>query len=60
MGGEGARSPGARPHSGSKDLIVEKDLTVRTNSGYVVQFKYGDDGIDLAKSDHGSAVDLVR
>ncbi len=41
-----------------QDLTVENDLTVRTNSGYIVQFKYGDDGIDPAKSDHGTAVNL--
>jgi hypothetical protein len=41
-----------------QDMLVENDLTVRTNSGYVVQFRYGDDGIDPAKSDHGNAVNL--
>ena len=34
-----------------QDILVENDLTVRTNSGYIVQFLYGDDGIDPAKSD---------
>jgi len=41
-----------------QDMLVENDLTVRTNSGYIVQFRYGDDGIDPAKSDHGMAVNL--
>jgi DNA-directed RNA polymerase subunit A' len=41
-------------------LKVEYDLTVRDPNGNVIQFKYGEDGIDPAKSDHGRAVNLER
>ncbi len=39
-------------------LRVEYDGTVRNSSGNIVQFKYGEDGVDPAKSDHGKAVDV--
>ena len=39
-------------------LRVEYDGTVRTSSGKIVQFTYGEDGVDPAKSDHGKAVDV--
>jgi len=35
------------------DLIVRTDLSVRDEDGTVVQFKYGDDGIDVAKTVEG-------
>lgn len=35
------------------DLVIKDDLTVRNESGVVVQFKYGDDGIDVAKTVSG-------
>jgi DNA-directed RNA polymerase subunit A' len=41
-------------------LRVEYDGTVRDSSGNIVQFKYGEDGIDTAKSDHGKAVNIER
>jgi len=41
-------------------LKVEYDLTVRDPGGNIIQFKYGEDGIDPAKSDHGKAVNLER
>ncbi len=41
-----------------QDLKVETDGTVRTASGRVVQFKFGDDGVDPSKSDHGRAVNI--
>jgi DNA-directed RNA polymerase subunit A' len=41
-------------------LKVEYDLTVRDPGGNVIQFLYGEDGIDPAKSDHGKAVNLDR
>ncbi len=41
-------------------LKVEYDLTVRDPGGNIIQFKYGEDGIDPAKSDHGLAVNLER
>ena len=39
-------------------LRVEYDGTVRDSLGDVIQFRYGEDGIDPAKSDHGKAVNL--
>ena len=39
-------------------LRVEYDGTVRDSSGNIVQFTYGEDGVDPAKSDHGKAVDV--
>jgi DNA-directed RNA polymerase II subunit RPB1 len=34
---------------GMEDLMVNYDMTVRSNKGKVVQFSYGDDGIDTIK-----------
>ncbi len=41
-----------------QDIKVEHDGTVRTASGKIVQFKYGDDGVDPMKSDKGKAVNI--
>ncbi len=41
-------------------LKIEYDLTVRDPHGNIVQYIYGDDGIDPAKSDHGEAVNIKR
>lgn len=41
-------------------LKIEYDLTVRDPHGNIVQYIYGDDGIDPAKSDHGDAVNITR
>ena len=41
-------------------LRVEYDLTVRDPSGGIIQFVYGEDGIDPVKSDHGLAVKVER
>ncbi|HXG07571.1 MAG TPA: DNA-directed RNA polymerase subunit A', partial [Nitrososphaera sp.] len=41
-------------------LKIEYDLTVRDPHGNIVQFLYGEDGIDPAKSDHGEAVNIAR
>jgi DNA-directed RNA polymerase subunit A' len=41
-------------------LRLEYDGTVRTSSGDIIQFKYGEDGVDPAKSDHGKAVNVSR
>src|SRR5579863_142450 len=41
-------------------LKVEYDLTVRDPSGNVIQFHYGEDGVDPAKSDHGRPINLDR
>ena len=39
-------------------LRVEYDGTVRDSLGNIIQLRYGEDGIDPAKSDHGKAVNL--
>ena len=41
-------------------LKIEYDQTVRDPHGNVIQYVYGEDGIDPAKSDHGEAVNLLR
>jgi DNA-directed RNA polymerase subunit A' len=41
-------------------LKIEYDQTVRDPHGGIIQFLYGDDGIDPAKSDHGSVVNVER
>ncbi|MEM2142188.1 MAG: DNA-directed RNA polymerase subunit A', partial [Candidatus Thorarchaeota archaeon] len=41
-----------------QDLKVESDGTVRTALGRIVQFRFGDDGVDPSKSDHGRAVNI--
>ncbi|MHA1237808.1 MAG: DNA-directed RNA polymerase subunit A' [Candidatus Odinarchaeia archaeon] len=41
-----------------QDVKVEYDSTVRSAGGEIIQFKYGEDGVDPAKSDHGKAVNL--
>jgi DNA-directed RNA polymerase subunit A' len=41
-------------------LKIEYDLTVRDPHGNIIQFLYGEDGIDPAKSDHGEAVNILR
>lgn len=41
-------------------LKVEYDLTVRDPHGHIIQFHYGEDGVDPAKSDHGRPINLDR
>jgi len=41
-----------------QDMSVRYDGTVRTNDDIIVQFQYGEDGIDPAKSTYGRAVDI--
>ncbi|MBD3185623.1 DNA-directed RNA polymerase subunit A' [Candidatus Bathyarchaeota archaeon] len=41
-----------------QDIKCEHDFTVRNAAGHVIQFKYGDDLIDPARSDHGQAIDI--
>ena len=36
-----------------QDLNVEYDNTVRDASGKIVQFEYGEDGIDVTRSEQG-------
>jgi len=41
-------------------LRVEYDGTVRNSVGDIIQFTYGEDGVDPAKSDHGVAVNVAQ
>lgn len=41
-------------------LKIEYDQTVRDPHGNIIQYLYGEDGIDPAKSDHGEAVNISR
>ncbi len=43
-----------------QDLFVYYDGTVRDSWGNVVQFKYGEDGVDPMRTYHGKAVDVDR
>lgn len=43
-----------------QDLEVKYDGTVRDTRGLIVQFKYGEDGIDPSKSDYGKSVNTRR
>jgi len=41
-----------------QDMVVENDGTVRNSDKNIIQFRFGDDGIDPMHTDHGSAVNL--
>ncbi len=41
-------------------IRLEYDGTVRNSAGDIIQFQYGEDGVDPAKSDHGKAVNVIR
>ena len=41
-------------------IRLEYDGTVRDSAGDIIQFMYGEDGVDPAKSDHGNAVNVRR
>ncbi len=41
-----------------QDMVVENDGTVRNSDKNVIQFCFGDDGIDAMHTDHGAAVNL--
>jgi len=41
-------------------LRVEYDGTVRNSIGDIIQFTYGEDGVDPSKSDHGVAVNVAQ
>ena len=43
-----------------QDLSVQPDGTVMDNRGIVIQTKYGEDGVDPAKSDYGKVADIDR
>ena len=41
-------------------IKLEYDGTVRDPHGHIIQFLYGEDGVDVAKSDHGEAFNINR
>lgn len=41
-----------------QDIKNENDGTVRNAIGQIIQFVYGEDGVDPAKSDHGKAMNM--
>src|SRR5919197_1225162 len=41
-------------------LKIEYDHTVRDPHGNIIQYLYGEDGVDPAKSDHGEAANISR
>lgn len=43
-----------------QDLRVEYDGTVRDDRGAIIQFTYGEDGVDPARSDNGKAVNVEK
>jgi DNA-directed RNA polymerase subunit A' len=43
-----------------EDVRVENDKTVRHSGGLIIQFLYGEDGVDPARSSSGNAVDVDR
>jgi len=43
-----------------QDLYVDYDGSVRTPEGSIIQFRYGEDGIDPMKSVHGKSVSVER
>ncbi|MCX8204255.1 MAG: DNA-directed RNA polymerase subunit A', partial [Candidatus Nezhaarchaeota archaeon] len=42
------------------DLHTDYDQTVRDATGRIIQFKYGEDGVDPSKSDHGKSVNVDK
>ena len=43
-----------------EDLKIEQDGTVKHTGGEIIQFLYGEDGVDPARSSNGDAVDVNR
>jgi len=43
-----------------EDLKVENDGTVKHTSGQIIQFIYGEDGVDPARSVNGESIDVDR
>jgi DNA-directed RNA polymerase subunit A' len=41
-----------------QDMVVENDGTVRNSDKNIIQFAFGDDGVDVMHTDHGDAVNL--
>jgi DNA-directed RNA polymerase subunit A' len=42
-----------------QDLRVEYDGTVRDATGKIIQFKYGEDGLDVSRTESGK-IDVQR
>ena len=42
------------------DYYVAYDGSVRSSEGFIIQFKYGEDGVDPSRSDHGRSVNVDR
>ena len=43
-----------------QDLEVKYDGTVKETRGMVVQFKYGEDGVDASRRDYASSDNVKR
>ncbi|MEM1907922.1 MAG: DNA-directed RNA polymerase subunit A' [Thermofilaceae archaeon] len=43
-----------------QDFYVAYDGSVRTSEGFVIQFRYGEDGVNPARSDHGEPVNVSK
>jgi DNA-directed RNA polymerase subunit A' len=43
-----------------QDLRVEYDQTVRDDRSAIIQFRYGEDGVDPSRSDNGKAVNMGK
>jgi len=43
-----------------QDYYVAYDGTVRSSEGFIIQLRYGEDGVDPSKSDSGRAVNIDR
>jgi len=41
-----------------QDMVVENDGTVRNSDKNIIQFRFGDDGVEPTHTDHGQAVNL--
>ncbi|ABL77695.1 DNA-directed RNA polymerase subunit A' [Thermofilum pendens] len=49
-----------RLQSAMQDFYVSYDGTVRNSEGMIIQFRYGEDSVDPARSDHGKPVDVDK
>ncbi len=49
-----------RLQNAMQDFYVSYDGSVRTSEGFVIQLRYGEDGVDPARSDHGRAVNVDK
>lgn len=43
-----------------QDLRVDYDSTVRSPTGMIIEYKYGEDGVDPSKSDNGKSVNVDK